>query len=317
MCNLVDPFFGSGAVLLGRPQPFSGPETVNDKDGFLCNFWRAVAADPEAVAHWADWPVNESDQHAVHAWLVGQRNTFVPRLEGNPDFYDAKIAGWWCWGICCWIGGGWCSGNGPWQVVEGKLVRDSSNQGVNRQRVHLGRQGQGVKRSIVHLGGAWSSGVGVNNATGNGILNWMAALSDRLRRVRVCCGDWSRVMGPSVTEVHGLTGIFLDPPYTTAANRDAALYREEDLDIGHAVAAWAIANGDNPLLRIALCGYEGEYEIPDSWDNYEWSAGDSYGSSASGNRHKERIWFSPACLKPAVTLSLFSNITSNQRTLSP
>ncbi len=52
--NYVEPFFGSGAVLLGRPQPFAGTETVNDKDGFLANFWRALAADPDQVAHFAD-----------------------------------------------------------------------------------------------------------------------------------------------------------------------------------------------------------------------------------------------------------------------
>ena len=34
--NVVEPFFGSGAVLLGRPEPFSGTETVNDLDGLLC-----------------------------------------------------------------------------------------------------------------------------------------------------------------------------------------------------------------------------------------------------------------------------------------
>ena len=57
--NYVEPFFGSGAMLLNRPMPFSGPETVNDADGFISNFWRAVVADPEGVAHAADWPVNE------------------------------------------------------------------------------------------------------------------------------------------------------------------------------------------------------------------------------------------------------------------
>ena len=36
--NYVEPFFGSGAVLLNRPQPFAGPETVNDKDGLVANF---------------------------------------------------------------------------------------------------------------------------------------------------------------------------------------------------------------------------------------------------------------------------------------
>jgi len=116
-------------------------------------------------------------------------------------------------------------------------------------------------------------------------------------------------MGPWATEQNGLTGLFLDPPYTNKAGRANDLYREEDTSIGHDVAAWAIANGDNPLLRIALCGYEGEYEIPDTWGKYEWSTGDSYGSSrsANGNRHKERIWFSPACIVPVDTMDLFNN----------
>ena len=65
--NFVDPFMGSLAPLLGRPVPFEGVETVNDADGFICNFWRAVQADPAAVAKWADWPVNECDLHARHA----------------------------------------------------------------------------------------------------------------------------------------------------------------------------------------------------------------------------------------------------------
>ena len=52
--NYVEPFFGSGAVMLGRPGGASGTETVNDADGFLCNFWRAVTADPDTVAAYAD-----------------------------------------------------------------------------------------------------------------------------------------------------------------------------------------------------------------------------------------------------------------------
>ena len=59
--NFVEPFFGSGAVLLSRPQPFAGSETVNDLDGMIANYWRATQADPDAVAQWADWPVNEND----------------------------------------------------------------------------------------------------------------------------------------------------------------------------------------------------------------------------------------------------------------
>ena len=63
--NYVEPFFGSGAVLLGRPHP-QGLETINDADGYVANFWRAIQREPDAVARWADQPVNENDLHARH-----------------------------------------------------------------------------------------------------------------------------------------------------------------------------------------------------------------------------------------------------------
>ena len=43
--NYVEPFFGSGAVLLSRPPGFRGVETVNDLDCYLANFWRALQHD--------------------------------------------------------------------------------------------------------------------------------------------------------------------------------------------------------------------------------------------------------------------------------
>jgi DNA adenine methylase len=115
--NYVEPFAGSLAVLLARPDAHSWwerIETVNDLDGMIANYWRAVQHDAAAVARWADWPVNENDLHARHAWLLGQRERIVIRLEGDPDWHDAKVAGWWLWGICAWIGSGWCAGAGPW-----------------------------------------------------------------------------------------------------------------------------------------------------------------------------------------------------------
>ena len=44
------------------------------------------------------------------------------KLMGDPDYYDAKIAGWWLWGICQWIGSGWCSGQGPWRVLPVQVI---------------------------------------------------------------------------------------------------------------------------------------------------------------------------------------------------
>ena len=156
--NYVEPFFGSGAVLLGRP---GGPgiETVNDKDGFVANFWRAIKADPEAVARYADWPVNENDLHARHAWLTPLQGELSSRLEGDPEYFDPKIAGWWVWGICAWIGAGFCSGKGPWVQRDGQLVHlGNTGRGVNRKLVHLGNTGQGGEPATGPPGGCWPGG---------------------------------------------------------------------------------------------------------------------------------------------------------------
>lgn len=76
VANYVEPFAGSLAVLLARPAP-PRIETVNDKDAYVCNVWRALAKDPDQVAHHADWPVNETDLLARHRWLV-EHGLFEP-----------------------------------------------------------------------------------------------------------------------------------------------------------------------------------------------------------------------------------------------
>lgn len=303
VANYVEPFFGSGAVLLARPgvEPEKALiETINDADGFVSNFWRAIQADPAEVARWADYPVIENDLEARHAWLVQRRGALTDQLS-DPHFYDAKIAGWWVWGISAWIGSGWCSGAGPWQVKGGSFVKgpddNSIIDGVRRQLPHVGNGGKGINRKLPHVGDG-----------GQGLKTYFAALSERLRKVRVCSGDWSRIMGPSVTFKNGLTGIFLDPPYANTANRADSLYAVDCLSIAHDVRKWAIANGDNPLLRIALCGYEGEHEMPDSWSVHAWNAGAGFGGQATkrtGNGKRERIWFSPHCL-PETQPDLFA-----------
>lgn len=140
--NFIEPFAGSAAVLLARPDP-PQVETINDADGYVANFWRAIQQWPDAVAGYADWPVSEADMHARHRWLTGldwpepvvpdsylkpealrraylagylaggrhsatYGSTFTQRVKTDPHFYDPKIAGWWVWGMCCWIGAGWC-----------------------------------------------------------------------------------------------------------------------------------------------------------------------------------------------------------------
>ncbi len=51
--------------------------------------------------------------------------------------------------------------------------------------------------------------------------------------------------------------------------------------------------------KCTLCGYEGEHDLP-GWSVFEWSAHGGYEhqgkNGTSGNRHRERVWFSPHCL---------------------
>lgn len=287
--NYVEPFCGSAAVLLARPDEPEGvsrTETVNDADGLLANFWRAMVHDPDAVAHYADWPVNEADLHARHLWMVGQRDDLTARLMGDPDWFDAKAAGWWVWGISAWIGGGWCSGEGPWQSVDG-IIADV------RKPPNPGNAGQGVRRRIPCLS---SAGQGVNRISGTYAV--LDPIAERMRRVRVACGDWRRVTSKAVTYGHGLTGVFLDPPYPEGA----VDYNAGDRSTYQDVQDWALENGDDPLMRIAVCGYESDHNALEDagWSVVRWATAGGYGSQGDGegreNAKRETIWFSPHCL---------------------
>lgn len=278
--HYVEPFAGSLACLLGRPESVDCIETVNDFDGYVANFWRSLVHDPEAVARWADWPVSEPDLHARHLWLVARRADLTAQLCGDPDFYSAKLAGWWVWGIASWIGSGWCAGTGPWVEVDGRL--------------RLGTAGQGINRPLPHLGDA-----------GRGIADYLGQLSARLRRTRVCCGDWERICDSEAAlfPARGQpTAVLLDPPYSEEV-RTAGLYACDDTDVAGRCLAWCERWGQHPLLRIALCGYEGEAHgrlEAQGWTVQAWSAHGGYGSQGEGegraNKHAERIWYSPACV---------------------
>lgn len=296
--NLVEPFCGSLATLLARPhQP--KVETANDADGFIANFWRAVKHAPEETAEWCDWPVNEADLHARHAWLVNEiaSGPLLERLIADPDFYDAKIAGWWVWGICQWIGNGWCS-------RDERLHRCLPRIGVPGNGVHSpGVHVPGRKKPLTHRNKGF-------NADGAGdTLDLFRRLQARLRRVRICCGDWTRVLGRSTLGIdteHGMTpcAVLLDPPYTHES-REKRLYREDSADVSQRVRAWAIENGDNPKLRIALCGFEEEHadEMPKGWTMGVWKS-----TSSSKSRKRERVWFSPHCLPHEQQRDLLSGL---------
>lgn len=299
--NYVEPFCGSLAMLLGSPEG-KKVETVNDVDGFVVNFWRAVQADPVAVAAWADWPVSEIDLEARHAWLVNRKKRLRWSLE-DPDFYDAKTAGWWVWGACAWIGSGWCLGKGPWKSNGVEFVNERqapivTEGGISRQLPHIGDAGRGINRKLPHIGDA---GRGINRQVcehsdrSKFILDWFNVISERIRDVRITCGDWARVVTPVVTTRHGITAIFLDPPY--GGDIRHGLY-QQDFSVAEEVRKWCLENGDNPLLRIVLCGYAGEHDLP-GWSVVAGKATNGGYGNSTGNKNyrRETLWISPHCVK--------------------
>lgn len=290
--NYVEPFCGSAAMLLGAPDG-RRVETINDADGFVANFWRSISKDPEAVAHYCDWPVNESDLVARHLWLIAQ--DFKSKLDADSEWCDPKIAGWWCWGACNWIGSGWCSGEGPWVLHEGEVVNKrklphlgDAGQGINRKLPHLGNAGQGINRKLPHLSAGRGEFIG----------DWFQRLHNRLRDVRVVCGDWSRVAKDSVTTRHGLTGVFLDPPYRKGAMDYAVQSVGSGLDKD--VSQWCVENGSNPKLRIVICGHVNDHDelLMFGWHTRKWVARKGYALSneAVTNTKGETLWCSPHCV---------------------
>lgn len=321
--NYIEPFYGSGAVLLGRPQPFGGLETVNDLDCYVVNFWRATQRDPEAVAAYADGPVIEVDLHARHKWLVlsDDAKAFRQRMRTEPEYYDAKVAGWWCWGLCCWIGGGWCSDpESPGKAFSRGENQATANPGSLRG-VHSKGENSAEWQQVPQLADAYDVGRGVNSNGPLGtcdarrawLIGWFGRLRDRLRLVRSCCGDWRRVCdSESVTTRLGLTGIFFDPPYGSAAGRNMALYACDSGTVAGDVLAYCRERGGDSRYRICLCGYEGEGHCgleSEGWKVVSWKAQGGYGNRSKkgkDNALRERVWFSPHCLKLGKPADLFA-----------
>ena len=289
----IEPFCGSAAILLAAPKR-AQLEVVCDASGFIANFWRAVKHQAGAVAEAADYPVSHVDLGARHGWLMEQRARIGAELQDPNWPGDAKVAGWWVWGQCCWIGSGWCEWDraGP---ARGQR-RDGAN-GTGKVP-HASNAGMGLQ-AVGKVPHASSAGMGVTlwTSTGETAWRWLHKLAARLERVRIVHGDWSRCLNNQFGGND--TAVFLDPPYRAYEK----LYGVA-APVADAVEAWA---RENAHLRIALCGHRGDYDLP-CWDAVEWSRGRR--TYAGGKTTDEEcIWYSPACLPREMT-DLFASLSA-------
>lgn len=318
----VEPFAGAAAVLLARPDRhrwWERFETINDADGHVVNVFRALAADPAAVARHAAWPVSEVDLTARHLWLTRQQPWLAERLFADPDFFDARAAGWWLWGVSAWVGGDWCTGAGPYTGnTDTPITRGGNTPGVYRKMPMVSgtHGGRGVHRPRPVTGSVPGvHGTPVPDVIGSVERDLRAeftVLANRLRRVRVTCGQWDRVLGSAAVPPAGqVAGVFLDPPYDAEIRR-GDLYAVGDRPADRTVAvhaaarSWALQHGEDSRYRIAYCAYTNPADTAlftsAGWLAFTWQTAGGYGTHARNrawdNRTREVVWFSPGC-RPA------------------
>ena len=331
--NYVEPFAGSCAVALNRPDKFKGWITLNDIDGNISNFWRAMKQFPEEVTIHATNPVNECDLHARHLWLVNNAEKLATRLMADPDYCEPKTAGWWAWGLCLWIGHGWCSGQGGWTAEDDEdgvpnLVKSSKTNTVPKQLPFLGNAGRGVARKLPHLG---DGGKGVAKQMphwcGHGVVRQLPHLGDGGKGLTKHISDAGTELSQEAQRMNFIYEWFKELSNLLYQSRTCcgswervlsvgtitrngiagvlldppysltdAVYAHDSSTISGDVREWALENGGNPLLRIVLCGHAGEgHEVLEShgWRVCQWES-----SGYQGGDDRERIWFSPHCISP-------------------
>lgn len=203
---------------------------------------------------------------------------------------------------------------------DGQLPRLSGGDGDDMPKRGQGLHSKAFRASEGQLPSIGSKGDGATGGGARGIngletrsriVEAMRALANRLRYVRVTCGDFERILSDSVTWRHGTTGILLDPPYPASAGSTGGIYSDaqHEEDTFARAYRWARDHGQDKRLRIALCYYDGtvvdgenvsEQLQAQGWEVVPWKAAGGYsGQSGSGNENaaRERIAFSPHCLR--------------------
>lgn len=286
----TEPFCGSCAVLLQRPNyDFTRHvETINDRDGMVCNAWRAIKHAPDKVSYWCDNPPSLIDLAARQNLLISEESNLVKKLIDDPMYFDAQLAGYWVWGMSCFIGCG--------------LMFEKLKYKNNKlpRRLEIAGTGRGIcKISMREVGR---------------LQEWFSVLSQRLRYINVICGDWKQACYDYADKPTISVGFFIDPPYGVS-DRCSRLYRHDDLSITQEVLEWCKEKGNRKSYRVVVAGYEEYMELVDKhgWSKYNWTPNGGYGNRKKTgdnvNKLRETLYFSPNCCKSLHTKYLSENVT--------
>jgi DNA adenine methylase len=248
----IEPFAGSLAMLLGRPNGAGKYEMIGDANGLLVNVWRSIRYRPDKTALHCDHPPTELGLRARSRLLVERAGEIADGLASHPEWCDPKAAGWWIWCQSVSFAHDWLSQPRP-------PMAKPYRRGL------LSPESDPLERC--------------------------RALAERLRRVGMAHGDWSRLVTNSALGLHntGTTpvAVFLDPPYP-----DEAIDYGAAPEVARDVELWCREHGDDPRLRLVLCGHVGDYELP-GWRAVNWGGSRGWGRARRGDN--ECVWLSPHC----------------------
>jgi DNA adenine methylase len=265
----IDAFTGSSSWILASPP--TKYEIVNDLDGYVVNYLRAIKYAPEEVARHLDFPRAELELIAHHHYTRDKLPELVSRLGGDPEYYDPTLAARWAYVMAYKLDPSLAKPGG-WLTRDGLLVYE---RGDGRIRGSMTATPRLLARLVKE----------------RRVSEYVAALAERLRGVQVFWNDFEVVVEKARRPELGIVGILLDPPYPRHL-RDFA-YDADGADVWHRAARWAVANGDNPKLRIAVCGYNdagSDALFPPDWARFVWNR-----SGIGQYKDRECIWFSPHC----------------------
>jgi site-specific DNA-adenine methylase len=268
----IDAFTGSSAwILASEPAKY---EVVNDADGYVVNYLRAIREAPDEVARYLDFPAAELEIMATGIFQKHHLSELAARLGADPDYYDAKTAARWAYLMAHKITLA-APEPGAWGVKDGKLTF-------------------GIKDGIKRYGTNFPGSFLARLVKEGKVSEYLNALAARLKNVTILWNDFETILNSSVTNPrNGIIGILLDPPYTPMKTR--VVYTIESADIWDRAARWAVANGKKQHLRIAVCGYfteEADAMFPQTWERYRWKQ-----TGRLPQQRRECIWFSPLCEK--------------------
>lgn len=270
----IEPFFGSGAVLLNRPiVSQNNLQIVNDLDCHICNVWRSIKYKYQQILKYFDNPINHVDLHARKNALIRQQTQLLENLLNDETYCNPRLAAYWIWGTCCWIASGY---------LDKETTIQQNDIGLSAKIPQIT-----VKKGLIAVKDKES---------------YLFQLKNRLENVKVICGDWKRLFGGNWQTTKGTCGIFFDPPYGFES-RQGGLYKNDSFTVAKDVRQWCKQNGNKKDFKIVLCGYADQHDqlLQYGWKTVSWQTSGGYGNQGDGNgkinAKLEKMWYNQNCIQ--------------------